>query len=394
MPEKERPINNLSKIFYISQFITEVMDEAIIFSILVMTVMFTLYIQFIVRTNRVKRNLPFFPTTLFIVLIVSILTALGSISIHNFPQYTARLLTLQQIVSGLGIVLFFLFQENLIQYNRNHLRFGFVCSLVTLHTVFQIVILFYIEENLALIVPYFDILWLFSTVPFYSMGIYVFGIFGLPIWWKTYRKTRAKIFITFIIADIVLTMGEILLLIGGIFAKLIPSISPFIITIELYGNLFAYCGLFLIFALIALNYLSLYRFPQENYGLIISDRSGIALYFVRFRSKTGIQLQEDLLAGFLSAIHNVFHESLQSSKLVKFISSGDAEILMEHGQYISIAFAAQSVSGLIAGELANLVKEFEERFEMILKTNNYAMDQFNNTAELIRKHFPYLDLDT
>lgn len=194
-------------------------------------------------------------------------------------------------------------------------------------------------------------------------------------------------------ADILLALGEVFLLIGVIYKLIVFQNSSTLFLIERVGNSFAYVGLFLLFSLIAVNFLSLYRFPQENYGLIITNRTGIALYFARFRTETGIQLQEDLLGGFLTAIHNVFYESLHSSKLVKFISSGDAQILMEHGKYISIIFAAERVSGLIAGELSHLVREFEDKFEPILKSNNYAIDQFSSTTDMIRQHFPYLDID-
>jgi hypothetical protein len=158
-----------------------------------------LYIQFVIRTNKEKRHLPFFPTTLFLFVVVTLCTALAEIFRISDPALADIFLRHQLSVTGVSIITFYLFQENLIQYQRNHVQFAVLCSLITLH----IISLWFFYFFRADFIVFEALFWRITSIPYYLAMVYVFGIFGIPIWLRIIKNTKVGIFLIFFFAEIV-----------------------------------------------------------------------------------------------------------------------------------------------------------------------------------------------
>jgi hypothetical protein len=66
-------------------------------------------------------------------------------------------------------------------------------------------------------------------------------------------------------------------------------------------------------------------------------------------------------------------------------------VIRTNRSIISVVFAAEQVSGLIAGDLRHFVREFETQFAEILRQPTYDISRFRTTDLLIKKRFPYLE---
>jgi hypothetical protein len=296
---------------------------------------------------------------------------------------------MQLSLSGFGIVLMYLFQENIIQLNLNPVRFAFICILIVVHVVFQWLITLYNNPT----GEYWFFLWFCSLMPYYIAGIYVFAFFGLPIWIRTYKKTHAKVFILYIFAYCCIVCSDLCLFYTNFQNNLFLQLdNPITLFIDGFGNAIGLIGLFLLYSLIAVNYLALYRLPQDNYALIIANHSGIVLNFYRFKAERPIALQEDLIAGFLSAVNSMFDETLHSRKKINLISSGDAAIYMEHGTRVSVAFLAQNISGLVAGEMKRFLNDYEKEFEKDLARNQSNVGVFRRAKSIVQTRFPFFEI--
>ena len=166
---------------------------------------------------------------------------------------------------------------------------------------------------------------------------------------------------------------------------------PNIFTLNNWGNTIASIGLFLLYAIIGINYSGIYRLPQENYALMVSTHAGIVIFYHQFKTSRPITIQEDLVSGFLSAINSMFNEALQSQKAITQIASGDAAIQIETGQYIKVAFLAQTISGVVAGEMRRFVQDFERTFAEPLQRADSDVGKYQGALELVKKRFPFFE---
>jgi hypothetical protein len=231
-----------------------------------------------------------------------------------------------------------------------------------------------------------------ADLTYYLSGIFVFGFTGLPFWLKLYKQSKRYQFRILFLSSLFLIGGFVLLSIGS-YQKIIIGVSEdAAYFLDSFGSIISFIGLGILYVLVSLDFLHLYYFPQENYGLIVSNSSGIVLFFIKFNNSRSKAIEEDLISGFLSAMNSMFLESFQSKKNVKYISSDSAELFIERGNYVSVAFFAERVSGLIAGEMKAFLKEFEEKFEEGLKRQSTRIDYYKDAIELVRQRFPYFEV--
>jgi len=184
-----------------------------LWSIAALVVIIILFGQFIYRMNKQQRALPFFPTALVILLLFSVCVVIGGILNNENINNPFWLLALQLTFSGLGILVMYLFQENLIQTQKSDFRFIIVFGLVLLHIVFQWLIVYINDRESS------DSMLLFalSAICYHCAGIFVFGFFGLPIWMKTFHISKSKMFLPYIGAYILMILGQTCLLFIEIF---------------------------------------------------------------------------------------------------------------------------------------------------------------------------------
>lgn len=347
-----------------------------------------IYIQFAVRTNRLKRSLPFFPTSLVVTMIISILAALTNIILVD--PLNNRIFALQITFTGVGFIVFYLFIENMIQLNRDHVKFSILCSLVSIFVVLQWIIA---EMKISFasdqIIPLMRFL---ADFTYYISGIFVFGITGLPFWLRLFKKSKRYHFLILSLSSFILILGFVLLSIGS-YQKVIMGASELeMFTLDAIGSIISFTGLGILYLLISIDFIHLYFFPHENYGLIISNSAGIVLFFIKFNNAHSKAIEEDLISGFLSAMDSMFEESFQAKKSVRYISSESAELFMEKGKYVSVAFFAERISGLIAGELKAFLNDFESKFEIPLKKQSTRIDTYKDAIELVKSRFPYFEI--
>ncbi len=347
-----------------------------------------IYTQFAVRTNRLKRSLPFFPTSLIVTMIISILAALTNII--TVDPFNNRIFALQITFTGVGFIVFYLFIENMIQLNRDHVKFSILCSLVSIFVVLQWIIA---EMKISLQTDQiFSLLRIFADITYYLSGIFVFGFTGLPFWLNLYKKSKRYQFLLLFLSSCIIIVGFVLLSISS-YEKIILGKSELeMLTLDGVGSIISFTGLGILYLLISIDFIHLYFFPHENYGLIISDSSGIVLFFIKFNNAHSKAIEEDLISGFLSAMNSMFQESFQAKKSVRYISSESAELFMEKGKYVSVAFFAERISGLIGGELKAFLNDFEAKFEDPLRKQSTRIDNYKDAIELVKSRFPYFEI--
>jgi len=357
---------------------------------LVITILFgVLLALFVVQTIKRKRSALALVVSLFFGLFAGITAIFQSGKLIPISgDLSDILMSLQLNLYGVQFFFFYIFLECLISKDLNIKRFAVVFGLLLMQTF-----------SLWLIVAFKSYdpgvnfqLWLFADLGYTLSGLFVYLLFGLPIYLKTYFYTRERKPMIFSFAMMLVGCGFILSLFSDYY-DYIGSYPEWASTLDPLTNIVFVIGLliFTITYLSDINYI--YRLPNDIFMLMVLTKAGIPLYSVKLKSRKKVDIEGDLLSGMLSAINNVFEAIFQSEATIRSISSENVHLLMEPGEEIVSAVITDKPSFFLVQSLKRYTKEFETLFLQELKDKNRDIAIYRGASEIIKPIFPFLIID-
>ncbi|MHA1695012.1 MAG: hypothetical protein ACTSXT_06720 [Candidatus Helarchaeota archaeon] len=308
-------------------------------------------------------------------------------NISNFFQ------SLHLNLYGLHFFFFYIFFEQLISKKLNSIRLSIMTGFLIIQTIglWQV---FYCRVNSLNA----DIAWVLADIGYWTPALFVYLGMGSVIYIKTYIYTKEKMPIILFVALVFVSFGFIISLLNdmyfilNVFTISIPK-PDLINDLSNYANIFPFIGIimFVITYLSNINYL--YRLPNDNYLLMVLEKSGTPLYSVRFKTRKKINVEEVLLSGMISAINNVFKEIFKEETAISEISSKRLSILMETGEKTVALLITDKVTYFLDKALILFLKNFELKFQKEIKNDVRDLMVFEKATELLAPIFPFFIIE-
>jgi len=157
-------------------------------------------------------------------------------------------------------------------------------------------------------------------------------------------------------------------------------IDPFYI---LVSNIALLIGLIIITLSVMIEPKLLYILPFTVYRIVVKDREGYPL-FDHDWSKS--EISENIFTGFINAIQLMSEEIMNIGGLLDIQLKEGILILHESGN-ITVGLITSKSSKLLGSSVTNFTRDFENKFEKILKEGNKDMRAYESASELIEKYF-------
>jgi hypothetical protein len=236
---------------------------------------------------------------------------------------------------------------------------------------------------------YYEFLYTIWQLSKSIMGIIVYFFGGSLIFYKTYKKSHDKPFIIIFIGCTIASLGWIFHGYGYLVEYLEGEESALLSTIS---SIITIVGLVLVFITLARNFDYLFRLPDEYYTIIVKHFSGIALFKADIENKNEIVLDENLIAGFLTAINMMFKENLNTKLHLEEVSNGEAVILMRSTEKFTTMVIGSKAPEIINYALDNFVLDFQNTFKKELEEEIGNIYEFSEAKTLVNKHFPFFKI--
>jgi hypothetical protein len=137
----------------------------------------------------------------------------------------------------------------------------------------------------------------------------------------------------------------------------------------------------------------IFRLPDNYYLLLVTYKdSGIAIHRVQFESAKAINVEENLLSGFLTAVNSLFGETLKATGRIERIAGPDASLLMCTGQWVTVTIAGDKTPAILKRALRRYTNAFEARFAKSLEAQTPNLNEFNGAEDFIPQSFPFLKI--
>jgi hypothetical protein len=346
---------------------------------------------FIFQTTLRERKVPYLIVTLAFGVSSGIISILDQIdALPMIPNAHSFALSLSLSCSGLEFLFFFLFIEELRDYRPNAGRLVIAFNLAAL----QIVVLWCIYWFQGQGTVTWN-LWLIADLAYGVLGIFTFLLCAAPVYNQTFRLTKEPRSVLLSVAVILIGAGLALGLLKDITDYFAPSgdFKNFVTEIASYNDALALAGIVLFTIVYVSNVDYIYRLPHDNYALMVSLKTGETIHFVRFRTRSKVELNQDLLSGLLSTINSVFQSIMTTSASIKEISSPNATLLAESGQWVTATIITEKPSAILDNALKRYVNHFERMFSVRLGDKSTCVTDFDSAKTLLKKIFPFFVVD-
>jgi hypothetical protein len=355
---------------------------------IIVAMLFVVFIFYYINSVKKKKKIPYLNEILISLGIFYFLKQLSTEL--DTTVLTFELLKLAYHFFGIlrdwYVCLFFasLNSKKYLKFLKNLVYTGYVVSTSILITDTILVIVYPYEE--AHILAYN--LWNLSSG---IMGVIVFGVFGAIMYFEIYMKTKEKLFIPIGLGCLcgALAWGihgyrYIVRIVVG--HELIQGLNSF----ESY---LAIIALVIVIIVYGRNLDLTFRLQSDIYTFIIKHKNGIAIYKANIENSANIVIQEDLIAGFLTAINNMFVETLHSKLHIDEISSGDSTIIMRSTKIFTAIIIGKNSPEVLEYALANFVGDFGEVYKDLLDQDVFDLNEFSGTDEILIRHFPFFKIN-
>ena len=151
----------------------------------------------------------------------------------------------------------------------------------------------------------------------------------------------------------------------------------------LASNFFLMIGLLIITLSVMIEPKLLYILPFTVYRIVVKDRDGYPL-FDHDWSKS--EISENIFTGFINAIQLMSEEIMNIGGLLD-VQLKDGILILHESENITVGLITSKSSKLLSSSVTNFTRDFENKFEKILKEGNNDMKEYESAQELIEKHF-------
>jgi len=126
--------------------------------------------------------------------------------------------------------------------------------------------------------------------------------------------------------------------------------------------------------------------------IIIHKQIGVHLFHIKFqdikfREEPKREIQESLFAGGMMGISAMLKEISQSSKELQVIDHGDQKILLEHGEFVTIALNVLEELKIFWDKLRKIRETIDYYFGGLLKNFDGNLEIFKPLKSIILKEF-------
>ena len=346
--------------------------------------LFLLLILFLYQLGKKKRKVPEFVIGLVFGTLGSFFALIEGSGIIELDSYTRGVfLSLHLIFYCLLIFFFYLFLESILTIKVNLLRFLITFSLLFLQLLSHILIIWFYNN------PMTNDLWLLADIGYNSIGIFTFLFVGMLVYFKSYQYTKEK-------KPIILSMAMLIFGAGYIILSLIDYTSYFggtpdwLKDISFLGDFLPFIGLMILLITYISDINYIYKFPFDNYVLMVAYKFGIQIHSVYFETEKKVDLDVHLISGFLSSLNTIFGSILGKEDVIEQISGKNTHILSETGDFITVTIISEKINRYLKRSIRRYVREFEERYRSELKENFSEITHFNDAIEMINPIFPFL----
>ncbi len=347
---------------------------------------------FIFQTITRERNVPFLITSLLFGTLSGIFAAFRMADVFPaIPDQGAFFLSLHMSCAGLQFLFFFLFIEGLREYRPSSWRLVLAFGLSVLQ-ISSLWFIYWFQGQDAVV----D-LWLFADIGYDALGLFTFLGCALPLYIQTYRLTKEPRSMILAVAVVLIGAGFVLGSLGDYveyFRDMLPSSFKDVVGgITSYNDALDLAGLLLFTIVYVSNVDYLYRLPNDNFALMVSLKTGETVHFVRFKTRSNVELNQDILSGLLSTINSVFQSIMTTSSSIKEISSKDATLLSESGEWVTATIITEKPSGILDKALKRYVNHFERMFAVRLGDKSTCVNDYDAAKTLLKKIFPFFVVD-
>lgn len=183
-------------------------------------------------------------------------------------------------------------------------------------------------------------------------------------------KKEARVFFLGILLASVVTMFFYLLNLFDTFYILIADFALLI-------------GFLIITLMVMIEPKLLYILPFTVYRIMVKDREGYPL-FDHDWSKS--EISENIFTGFINAIQLMSEEIMNIGGLLD-IQLKDGILILHESENITVGLITSKSSKLVRYSITNFTRDFENKFEKILKEGNKDMRAYESADKLIEKYF-------
>jgi len=149
----------------------------------------------------------------------------------------------------------------------------------------------------------------------------------------------------------------------------------------LVSNIALLIGLLIVTLSVMIEPKLLYILPFTVYRIVVKDREGL---FDHDWSKS--EISENIFTGFINAIQLMSEEIMNIGGLLD-IQLKDGILILHESENITVGLITSKSSKLLRSSVANFTRDFENKFEKILKEGKKDMREYESAQELIEKHF-------
>lgn len=370
-----------------------------IVSIIILTLFVIILGLFVWQLMVKKKSADFLLISIVCGVIASVIMVIRNTSLADADSVTRMtLLGVQLIIFLFQQFFLYIFLESLISIKVNPVRLAIVVILITLN----ILSLHFLIQRAVLLQEFTvdkefnsrlgDMLWIVSDFCYNILGIVIYCVFGIPIYYNIYKHTKERKAQIFIGALIFIGIGYVLALLKDMNSYFSVK-SEFIEIISEPREILKTLGLFIfiITYLLDLNYI--YRLPFNTSFLMVLKNNGAKIQSIRLKTERKVDVEDELLSGLISAINNLYIHSVKSKHSIESITSKDTTVLLYSGEYVTGVIVSDKASLILLKSLKKFTTEFEKRYHDLLERETTRIDVFNTSKDLVISSFPYFKID-
>ncbi len=230
------------------------------------------------------------------------------------------------------------------------------------------------------------------------LGIYVYGIFGIQIFYKNYKYSQKKKSLLLYVLMVIITTGFTITFITNIIEIfIVHSGIEFVNILTLFGDLLPFIGLLGIAMIYSLDVHYIYQFSFDNYFIYVFHNSGkfLAILNLETKDKT-LNINENYFISLFSAINMVYSTTFDSRYQIDSINTNDTSILIENGKYVNAIVASEKITRVFSRGLKLFLTEFEKKYKELIDVKNIIDSSYGETFtyanSLLKKIFPSLNI--
>lgn len=370
----------------------------LIISAVISGLFFLLFILMLYQSIKQNRTAYVLTISLFIGGIGGIISVLQYIPSLQGKYFLYSSLIIWSIV----YFLIYIFFEELYTIKPNRIRLAIITILLFASIVFNLLYLFAPSaEFLGLEGTIRDQYNIFLNIlqwgwdsTYNLLGLLIF-VFGAYVHFKSYQFNHEIITMIQAISMCIIGSGFIVGFVGGDIFK--ESIFFGI------GDIVKIVGM-VVFALIyAIRIDFIYRLPVSVYFILIFTKYGLNIHISRVHDASKEEfteediekqiINENLLSSLITAISGLLNESLGSKKELKSIIAEDRTLILDTGEYTTCAILCDRPTFFLEKSLKNLLKAIENNYGDKLSQSTIIKGDYKDVDTLIRKVFPFLEIE-